>query len=133
MLFLACCSFFKNISQSDDPDLAKYCSVKCQFCYTYFSLGILLLELSFWLRARNAVQGITTSLFSDIKTFTQFKAYYVMSDMKWYDRIKLHHKGLGQVWTCSKRKKTIENSNLKHITSCLTWNDTIVSNCIIRI
>ena len=23
-------SFFKNISQSDDPDLAKYCSVKCQ-------------------------------------------------------------------------------------------------------
>ena len=31
----------------------------------------------------NAVQGITlSSLSGDIKTFTQFEAYYVISDMK---------------------------------------------------
>ena len=46
--------------------------------------------------------------FRNIKTFTQFEAYYVMSDMKWYDCIKLHHKGLGQVKTCFKMEKKIE-------------------------
>ena len=62
----------------------------------------------------NAVQGITLSLSGDIKTFTQFEAYYVMSDMKWYDCIKSHHEGLRQVKKCFKmKKKRIEKRNGK--------------------
>ena len=30
-----------------------------------------------------------------------------MPDVNWYDCIKSHHKGFGQVWTCSKREKII--------------------------
>ena len=61
----------------------------------------------------NAVQGITLSLSGDIKTFTQFEAYYVMSDMKWYDCIKSHHEGLGQVKNVSKWKKKNRKRNGK--------------------
>ena len=48
------------------------------------------------------------TIFSNIKTFTQFEAYYVMSDMKWFDCIKSHHKGLGQVKTCFRMGKKDE-------------------------
>ena len=36
-----------------------------------------------------------------------------MSDVNWYDCIKSHHKGFGQVWTCSKREKIIEEKKGK--------------------
>ena len=55
----------------------------------------------------NAVQGITTSL-SAIKTFTQFEAYYVMSDMNWYDCIKSHHKVLDKLKLEKKMEKRKE-------------------------
>ena len=62
----------------------------------------------------NAVQGITTSSsLSNIKTFTQFEAYYVMPDMNWYDCIKSHHKGLGQVKTCYRMEKKNRKRNEK--------------------
>ena len=31
-----------------------------------------------------------------------------MPDVNWYDCIKSHHKGFGQVWTCSKKEKRRE-------------------------
>ena len=61
----------------------------------------------------NAVQGITKFPSSFCKTFTQFEAYYIMSDMNWYDCIKSHHKGLGQVKTSFKMGKKNRKRNGK--------------------
>ena len=36
-----------------------------------------------------------------------------MPDVNWYDCIKSHHKGFGQVWTCSKREKRREKKRKK--------------------
>ena len=36
-----------------------------------------------------------------------------MPDVNWYNCIKSHHKGFGQVWTCSKREKIIEEKKRK--------------------
>ena len=43
----------------------------------------------------------------------QFEAYYVTSDMKWYDHIKSHNKGLGQIKTCLRMEKKNEKQEEK--------------------
>ena len=53
----------------------------------------------------NANQGITTSLSAISKPFTQFEAYYVMSDMNWHDCIKSHHKVQDKLKHVQKKEK----------------------------
>ena len=53
----------------------------------------------------NAVQGITTSLSGTSRHLPNLKHITSCYDMKWYDCIKSHHKGLGQVKTCFRMGK----------------------------
>ena len=88
-----------------------FTSFKCNLKIIFISINISFPFQGFWfLTASSPTQSKELlrhyqQQITFCKTFTQFKAYYVMSDMNWYDCIKSHHKSLEPVKKCLRMEK----------------------------
>ena len=89
-------------------------SSRLLFGEPHFVSNILILGTFFDCELANAVQGITLSLFSATsRHLPNLKHITSCYDMKWYDCIKSHHKGLGQVKKCFRMGKKNRKRNGK--------------------